>query len=255
MPDQTLYTVKITTENIRLALTPSALGKAELYTELADRRVEEIAYAVNKGESELVEVVAQRLNNNLLMVANLAAAEYGKGGAVLAPEAAPGAPEAMAPTPVPEPKVFVATPTPTPTSAPTPEPAPAPMPAPEPKPTPAPAPRAPSKLEVTTPTPVPKLAPESSPRPAAESATLVAPDVVPEQAGGEVKVVRPRVAEDGKLVKWRKLVKRYAEDHPARLRALLETAPESVKPALLRAIAASEANYQIALGNIGGEGE
>ncbi|GAH20411.1 unnamed protein product, partial [marine sediment metagenome] len=39
----------------------------------------------------------------------------------------------------------------------------------------------------------------------------------------------------------------YAIHHPAVLRAALRQAPEAVKPALLRAIAVSEANYEKAL--------
>jgi hypothetical protein len=39
----------------------------------------------------------------------------------------------------------------------------------------------------------------------------------------------------------------YAINHPAELRAALETAPESVKPALRRAIAVSVAGYERAL--------
>ena len=39
----------------------------------------------------------------------------------------------------------------------------------------------------------------------------------------------------------------HASNHPARLHALLETALESTKPALLRAIAISETGYENAL--------
>ena len=39
----------------------------------------------------------------------------------------------------------------------------------------------------------------------------------------------------------------YAINHPARLRALLKTVPESAKPALQRAIDISEAGYKKAL--------
>ncbi|GAI53036.1 unnamed protein product, partial [marine sediment metagenome] len=43
------------------------------------------------------------------------------------------------------------------------------------------------------------------------------------------------------------LLERYAINHPARLRAVLRAAPESVKPALRRAIAVSVAGYERAL--------
>ncbi|MFC1859993.1 DUF5667 domain-containing protein [Chloroflexota bacterium] len=44
--------------------------------------------------------------------------------------------------------------------------------------------------------------------------------------------------------KFRTTVTRYSVDHPAVLRAVLEKAPESAKPALRRAIAISEAGYR-----------
>ena len=47
--------------------------------------------------------------------------------------------------------------------------------------------------------------------------------------------------------KLRETVGHYAADHTAALRAVLKKAPESAKPALLKAIAISEAGYQKAL--------
>jgi len=43
------------------------------------------------------------------------------------------------------------------------------------------------------------------------------------------------------------MVAQYAVNHPEALRAVLETAPESAKPALRRAIAVSVAGYEKAL--------
>src|SRR4030065_274127 len=42
LPDSPLYQVKLATESIQLAFTPSDLGKAELYARFTDRRVDEI---------------------------------------------------------------------------------------------------------------------------------------------------------------------------------------------------------------------
>ena len=86
MPDEPLYPVKLATETVRLTLTPSALGKAELYVKLVDKRVEEIIKMADKGKMKHVERTAQRLNTCLVMAANLAA-----------PEAVPE--EVLAPTP------------------------------------------------------------------------------------------------------------------------------------------------------------
>ena len=50
-----------------------------------------------------------------------------------------------------------------------------------------------------------------------------------------------------KQAKLRVILSGYAVEHPQALRAVLKTAPESAKPALRRAIAASVANYKKAL--------
>ncbi len=72
MPDEPLYDVKLAIEDFRLWLTPSALGKANLYARLADRRVAEIIHMAQKGNAPLAEVVTQRLDNQLAMIASLA---------------------------------------------------------------------------------------------------------------------------------------------------------------------------------------
>ena len=156
MPDEPLYPVKLATEQVRLTLTLSDMGKAELYAKLADKRVAEIVRMVNKNKPEQVERTAQRLNICLAMVASLALVQRGEEEVVLAP----------APAALPE------------------EPA-------------------------------------------------------PEERGS------PKRANN--LAKLRRTVAFYAVDHPATLRDILTKAPESAKPALLRAIAMSEAGYQKAL--------
>ncbi len=147
MPDEPLYPVKIATEQARLLLTPSTLGKAELYTSLADKRVAEIVYIANKGDAKRVELATQRLNNYLARITSLASTQRGE-EALLAPQA--------------------------------------------------------------------------------------------ERSKG----IPPQANSQGKL---RRLLARYAINHPATLRAALEEAPEPAKPALRQAIAASVAGYKKAL--------
>jgi hypothetical protein len=72
MPDSPLYSVKLLSENVQLALTPSGLGKAELNAQIADRRVQEINYMAQKGNAEEVLIVAGRLESNLQNIVNLA---------------------------------------------------------------------------------------------------------------------------------------------------------------------------------------
>jgi hypothetical protein len=83
MPDSPLYAVKLATEEARLMLTPSELGKARLCAELADRRVEEIIYMAGKGDVQQIELVTQRLDERLEKLAVLASALGGKGEAML----------------------------------------------------------------------------------------------------------------------------------------------------------------------------
>ena len=156
MPDEPLYPVKLATEQVWLAFTPSDISKAELYAKLADRRVTEIASIASKGEPEHLEKVTNRLNNYLVMIAVLAKARAGEEKAAPAP--------AMAPSP-------------------------------------------------------------------------------PAETGKD----EPSYPRNGRLARLRVTVARYAVNHPAALRAMLKTAPESAKPALLRAIAIAEARYQQAL--------
>ena len=150
MPDNPLYPVKLATEQAQLALTPSDMDKAELYAKLADRRVVEIIYMANKGDVRQVEVITQRLDERLTMLARLASATVG------------GAPKALAPA---------------------------------------------------------------------------------EETVGD-RDVRVRANNQAKL---RTTLAYYAINHPAGLRAALDKAPESAKPALRRAIAVSVAGYERAL--------
>ncbi len=87
MPDQPLYPVKMATERVRLALTLSPLGKAELYTSLAEKRVTEIINMAEKGKPEQVERTARKLNIHLERIASLTLPAGEEGGMMMAPPA------------------------------------------------------------------------------------------------------------------------------------------------------------------------
>jgi hypothetical protein len=95
---------------VRLALTPSALGKAELNARFADERVEEIIKLAEKGDAALIVKTTDRMNRQLMAVANLAVtAEETAGNTyfssqALAPTATPAAtvPPTATPPPVKE---------------------------------------------------------------------------------------------------------------------------------------------------------
>ena len=183
MPDSRLYPVKLATEQVQLALTPSDMGKARLCAVLADKRVAEIIYMADKGDAQCVEVVTQRLDERLTALAIL----------VSVPEAG-GAP-----------RVLTEVPSDTPSEL--------------PEESTVPAPSAPSEEVAPAPMPSERAAGDDTDSPV-----------------GNHNRAKLRVA-----------VAVYAADHDAALRAELRKVPASVRPALHRAIAVSEAGYEKAL--------
>jgi len=155
MPDEPLYRVKLATEQMQLILTPSALGKAEFYARLADRRVSEIAYMASRNKPEQIEQTAHRLDDYLAKIANLTSTQEVTRDVLMAP--------------------------------------------------------------------------------AVEEAPLM-----PKRAEGARIEVNRRA-------RLRATMMHYAVNHPERLRAVLETAPESVRSAILQAIAISTRGYEKAL--------
>jgi hypothetical protein len=71
LPGSPLYSVKLATESVRLALTPSALGKAELNAHFANERVDEIIRLAEKGDAALIEATTERMNKQLMAVVSL----------------------------------------------------------------------------------------------------------------------------------------------------------------------------------------
>ncbi len=93
MPDEPLYQVKLTTEQVWLTLNFSDMGKARLNAVLADRRVAEIIYLAGKGDARRVEAITKRLEKYLAMMAMLASIPEAEGAPAEmaeAPAAAPG---------------------------------------------------------------------------------------------------------------------------------------------------------------------
>ena len=198
MPDSRLYPVKLATEQVQLALTPSDMGKARLCAVLADKRVAEIIYMADKGDAQCVEVVTQRLDERLTELAMLVSASEAGG----------------------TPQVLTEVPAETPSELPE-------------ESTVAP-PSAPSEEVATVPVPVPSAPSEE-----------VAPAPVPSERAAGDDTDSP--VGNHNRAKLRVAVAVYAADHDAALRAELRKVPASVRPALHRAIAVSEAGYEKAL--------
>lgn len=95
MPDSFLYPVKLATERVQLALTPSQMGKIRLCARLADRRVAEIIYMADQGDVGQVELITQRLDERLATLAVLASAleaEEEESAVLMAPSTEEAAP-------------------------------------------------------------------------------------------------------------------------------------------------------------------
>jgi hypothetical protein len=77
LPDSPLYSIKLATEQVRLFFTPSDIGKAELYAEFADERVEEIIKMAEEGKVELAQAATGRLNEQLVAITSLTMRDKG----------------------------------------------------------------------------------------------------------------------------------------------------------------------------------
>jgi len=202
LPDEPLYQVKLATEAVWLVLTPED-GKAELCVRLTDRRLAEMVAIVETGSVADMERAAVKLDDYLMVLADLNAPTGDAAERFMAAEPAPTAPaELEAPT------------------APT-EPTPPQEPA-EPS-----APQAPTEPA----TPMAPTEPSAPQAPAEPSAPLPVPEEDMAIMAEEPMEI-PGVGEES----WQALASRNAAENIETLQVALEEAPESVKPVLLRAI-------------------
>jgi hypothetical protein len=248
MPDEILYPVKLATESVRLTLTPSALGKAELYLELADKRVAEIVAMANKGNAGQVELVARRLNTYLAQAADLVASETGAVGLVTAP---PPVPEQALPEKAPV--LLAPAPAAVPEEAPTAGGPPAIVPSMRAVPEKGPPEKEAAAEEVSPVTPGKPEAPAPGlmmvPAPPASQAAGETPEDEDEDRDEEDKDEDKEEDKDepdelDQRIKLRMIMIRNALEHSEALRAALDRVPEEARPALLRAIAESDTAYQ-----------
>jgi hypothetical protein len=68
MPDDTLYSVKLATEQVRLALTFSDTGKVKLHADLAEQRATELAVMAEENKIDLVVATSARMMEHLRAV-------------------------------------------------------------------------------------------------------------------------------------------------------------------------------------------
>jgi hypothetical protein len=223
---------------MRLVLTTSPTGKAELHTEYADKRVDEIIKMADKGNVQQVVKTTERMNDNLASVARLIQPDTDTGASEeIAPQPLMNTPADMKSTNVtvasmPAPVTGVIGPAATRVPAPVTAPAPALTLKPTPTATPNTAAKAPSAT-VKTPSTAAK-APSSffkvTPAPVARSVTA--------------NVTKQAVTEK---VNLKTTVSRQAEKNDQALQEALKKAPDSVKPALEKAIKDAQKGYEEAL--------
>jgi len=72
LPGETLYGVKISSENVQLALTFSDVDKTELNAKFANRRTTEIESLVLEGDTEQIQLAAANFSQNLNNLSHLA---------------------------------------------------------------------------------------------------------------------------------------------------------------------------------------
>ncbi|MFC2015133.1 DUF5667 domain-containing protein [Chloroflexota bacterium] len=213
MPDSPLYQVKLATEQVQVAVTLSELGKAELHANIADKRVTEIVYLVNKDEPEKMASTTNSLNDHLGKISVLVSSQEVMTGIAMAPKAGVREEAVEEAPPIIEETVI-------------------------------------NKLTVDEEVPESELtAPAEAgdvPAPPEELAPKlsVTEDNLPRGIGGGDE--ETNLEPDPKLELKLKITNQ-AINNIVRLRALLETAPESARPALLRAISVSESGYEQAL--------
>ena len=90
MPDETLYPVKLATEQVKLTLTFSGVEKAKLNVQMAENRAQEIVVMAAEGNTEQITIVTEKLVDQMektsIAIEKVATAEIKK--AIPAPEIA-----------------------------------------------------------------------------------------------------------------------------------------------------------------------
>lgn len=211
MPDSPLYNVKIATEQVQLALTFSKLGKAEVNARLADKRVAEIVYLAEADKPEKIATITQNMNNHLNNISTLVSA--------------PAEVSSFANVPAP-----LQTTVPETTRPPEQEP--------------------PATISPAVPT-VPLQIPATSRAPFLKPQEQTANATPPVHGPGNVTPSTAKNSEKSneadQQAKLKTTVENQANTNIARLKASLDKAPASAKPALQQAINQSETQYQKAI--------
>ena len=243
MPGDTLYPVKLATEQTRLTFTFSDLGKAEVYAELADKRVDEIIYLVGQNNPDQIETTSERLNGHLNAIVTLSLSDRESWpkegeGEMLSAEAETE--EAMISREESEEEEMEAVPGVTSVTKEAEETTEVTSPAVEASPG-----LKQQQGKITAPTPDKVTAVEES---AALSKAAISSKESPEVSRGLVGAGANLTVD--RRIQLKITVTNQASTNTYRLRTVLEEAPESSRPALEKAINKLESGYQKAIDSL-----
>jgi hypothetical protein len=231
LPDEPLYAVKMATEDVQLALTTSELGKARLYAEFADRRVDEIIKMAEKGKAAQVVQATDRMNDQLAAMANLTLTVS------TAETAGSGTPPALMAAPASDATIPSVTPAPTTAPPQALKAVPAPVAGPDEN---ARNPVSSANLSSAGGVAKPEIQANKAP------VTVTARAITPEASAKAAKKVKIKSKADLQAT-----VSEQAAENTQELQDVLERAPDSVKAALKRAIEVADKGYDEALKNMG----
>ena len=220
MPGSPLYAVKLAAENVQVKLAWSQDKKTELYVAMADERVTEMTWMVNNNKTQGLEVAAQRLDSYYNKIGILPLAENTETAFSSASQAA-----------APAFTTAIATTTPLALSA----------------PTITLASGATDKNDVTTPAPVTIITPIA----VAPTVTVIEVPAAGQREDNVITITGNQfnTSNNSKLMN---ILIYNAITQPEKIQQLLDSdkVPESVKPTLRRALAASKIGYQNAINNL-----
>ncbi len=240
LPGSPLYSVKLATETVQIALTPSALGKAELYSKFNDRRVDELVQMADKGMAAEINALNTRMEEQMNAMSELTGGTASAAGVndktVMMAPAATAPPEHDTLTSETDqgpsakaPQMATAVPSPTSTLRPT-------------------IAAGPETTVAPTTTP--------APAPAATTTTAIAP---PAEERGLFNINRAGDNDQGnqdnrgrndKQDRLQKTLTEKQQKNLERLQAALERAPEDMKPEIQRSIDIILYGYDTSISNL-----
>jgi hypothetical protein len=254
MPDNGLYSVKLATEKVQLALASGEVTKTELNAKFADRRTDEIVYMAAHGNAQEVQVVTSRLNTNLSNIAELAAGNgqprsesSGESTPLMAPQPMDLSKNAAPPqmntatdlSPVATPDIAMAAVPSAQIPSDTTANGPGALASPEPS----------SGVGIATPAAASGTAPAPAPAAAPLARQFVENTGVATGTAGTANMKTTNITAS-KYEILRKIIQENYEKRAQKLEEALNVAPAEVRPAIRQAISQSDLEYERALRNL-----